>query len=224
MLTARLMGHDGLLETHGPMTGESGNINAPDAASSPVEGMSRNEVSSAQRFLLTVAGRRRAADELTDIMLSFNIPSEEAAKPMEGDTGRRSPKKHAAAHTGRFLMETVLRRDVDGLKRLIVYPFRFQGEVCRDEGDLDALWFSHIVAEGTALMQAEPYKLIYQMVANIDEFRTLDPDEGDRLTGIELVDDDFVVGIIVASGNVAQAVNYLLRWNDGAIKVVGIWT
>ena len=54
--------------------------------------------------------------------------------------------------------------------------------------------------------------------------RTLDPDEGDRLTGIELVDDDFVVGIIVASGNVAQAVNYLLRWNDGAIKVVGIWT
>ena len=53
------MGHDGLLETHGPMTGESGNINAPDAAMSPVEGMSRNDVSSAQRFLLTVAGRRR---------------------------------------------------------------------------------------------------------------------------------------------------------------------
>ena len=186
--------------------------------------LSDEQVAEAQQQLLTAAGRRQAAQELTAMMMSAGIDAQEAGTIMEGSTGRNSPKKHAAAHTGRFLLETALRRDIEGLKRLISLPFRFEKLVCDTEEKLAKAWFKPVAADGPALVKPEPYKPVYQVVANIDEFRELDPDEAARLDGLDLADEDFAIGMIVAFGNMADSVNYLLRWNGGAVKVAGIWT
>ena len=173
---------------------------------------------------MTAAGRRQAAQELTAMMMSAGIDAQQAGRIMEGSTGRNSPKKHAAAHTGRFLLETALRRDIEGLQRLISLPFRFETALCDTPEKLTKAWLRPVAAEGPALAKPDPYKPVYQIVANIDEFRTLDPAEAGRLDGLDLNDDDFAIGMIVAFGSMADSVNYLLRWNGGAVKVAGIWT
>lgn len=186
--------------------------------------MSEAEIAEAEQALLTAQGRRQAALELTEIMIQSGIHADNVETIMEGDTGSKSPKKHAAAHTGRFLLETALRRDVDALARLISLPFRFEDTVVETEEELAAIWFSAIAAEGPPLAKPDPYKPVYQMVAHINEFTEIDPDQAGRVEGLDLTDNDFAIGMIVAFGNEADPINYLLRWNDGAIKVAGVWT
>ncbi|MEO0393537.1 MAG: hypothetical protein AAF213_09840 [Pseudomonadota bacterium] len=186
--------------------------------------LSDDQVATAQQQLLTAAGRRQAAAELSAIMMGAGLDAQQASTIMEGSTGRNSPKKHAAAHTGRFLLETALRRDIEGLQRLVSLPFLFEETLCDSPEALAGLWFKAVKADGPPMASPDPYKAIYQVVANVDEFRELDPDEAPRLDNLSLSDDDFTVGMIIAVGSVAEAVNYILRWNGGAIKVAGIWT
>jgi len=179
----------------------------------------------AEQALLTSMGRRRAAEELSLVMSASGLTAEAAEQTMEGSTGRPSPKKHAALHTARFLLDTGLRRDVEGLISLVSYPFYFDDRLCKDANALQEAWLGPLRKPGQqTLAKVPPYKLIYGVAMNIDEFKVLDPLGAKRIQGLELADEDFLIGKIIAIGMMAEAVNYFMRWNNGTIKVAGIWS
>ncbi|MBV6633818.1 MAG: hypothetical protein KI792_12405 [Alphaproteobacteria bacterium] len=187
-------------------------------------GPTPEQIAEAEKKFLTADGRRQAADELTSLLTSVGVDAGQAQSTVEGDAGSNSPKKHAAAHTGRFFLETALRRDVAGLTQMVSLPFRFEDEVLTYLEAIKAGWFDALAKEGEPLAKAPAYSLAYQVIATVDEFKALDPASSAQLDGLELTKDDFVVGSILVSGTMAEALNYVLRWNSGSIKVAAIWT
>ncbi|MEM6904035.1 MAG: hypothetical protein AAF556_12425, partial [Pseudomonadota bacterium] len=188
------------------------------------EGPTPEQIAEAEKKFLTAAGRRQAAQELTTILTNVGIDASKAEQTIEGDAGSSSPKKHAAAHTGRFFLETALRRDVPGLSQMVSLPFRFEEQVFTDMDAMASNWFGALKREGEPLAKAPGYSIAYQVIATVDEFKALDPENVGQLDGLELTSEDFVVGTILVSGSIAEALNYALRWNRGSIKVAALWT
>lgn len=194
-----------------------------DTSASPAEAEAA-QIAAAERALLTVAGRRQAAEELTVLLTGMGVAAEQASNLMEGQGGSNSPRKHAAAHTARFFLDTALRRDIAGMSQLLSYPFRFEDQLCHDLETIERVWLKRVAAEGPPLTKAASYKPLYQTVMLISEFRSIDPMELGKLLGMNLAEDDFVVGMVIAYGTIAEPVNYLLRWNGGTLRLAGIWT
>lgn len=173
--------------------------------------------------LLTAAGRRQAALELTTVMSGADVDASMATGTISGETGRGGPKKMAALDVARFFLETALRRDVSGLERMISLPYLLDKTVMTTPQAVSRNWFDRLTAAGRTEAKAPPFKLLYHTVQNIDEFKQFDPDFALLADQLVLADSDFLIGMIVALNLQAEPVNYFLRWNGGDVKIAGVW-
>lgn len=172
--------------------------------------------------LQTVQGRRLAAIELTSIMAVTGVNANDARNAIQTQLG--SPKRSAALNTARFFIDAALRRDVAALETMISLPFLIENRLIGIQEEINSQWIDRLRAKSGPKENQEAVAIIYSTVLTIDEFNAIDPEYSAKTAHLRLSPQDYLAGLVVAVGNIAEPVNVFVRQHEGAMKISGIWS
>ena len=172
----------------------------------------------------TVQGRRLAAIELTAIMAVTGVSASEAKQAVEGTPNSFSPRRSAAMNTARFFIDAALRRDITSLESMIVLPFLIENRLVGHQDEINSQWIDRLRQLAGQKSQHETIAVIYYTIQTIDEFLQFDPSYAEKTKHLNLGPQDYLVGLVVAVGNIAEPINVFVRNQNGAMKISGLWS
>jgi len=172
----------------------------------------------------TVQGRRMAAIELTAIMAVTGVGASEAKRAIEDPRPTPGPRRSAALNTARFFIDAALRRDAAALEQMIALPFLIENRLIGIQEEINSQWIDRLRSMTNKGASNETVAIIYSVVQSIDEFMAVDPGHTEKIQYLHLGPGDYMAGLVVAVGTIAEPVNVFIRQHQGAMKISGLWS